>query len=146
MGVGIAPKKTTSATIPYVKNTNEFLPQPDPSEVDRLYREWQVEQEIKTKKQKGNFDPCSCVSYAKWKSGIDVGSIGAAKNHPINSDTPRVGSLVITNESTAGHLAVVIQVWADTIVISESNYIECQVGTREIRRDSPLIMGYYYPL
>jgi hypothetical protein len=143
MGMGIAVKKTTSATIPYVQPKQEFL-EPNPEQVDVLYQEWLKEQEIKKRKQVGKFDPCSCVSYARWKSGINVGPIGKAKNHPIDSDTPTVGGLVITNESGAGHLAVIKQVWAETIVVDESNYVPCKVSSREIRRDSPSIIGYYY--
>lgn len=145
IGMGIAPKRTTSATIPYVPHeTENQILQSDPGEVERLYQEWLKQEQLNAKKQIGKFDPCSCVSYAKWKSGINVGSIGKAKNHPINSENPTVGGLVILNESSAGHLAVVTQIWANTIVITEANFSPCKVGTREIPRNDTEILGYYY--
>lgn len=142
MGFGISimmvfPEKTISLNLPATESKIEYL-EADPVVVEKLYRQWFSE-----KPKQGNFNPCSCVSYAKWKSGINVGSIGAAKNHPINSKEPKVGGLVILRESAFGHLAEVSQVWEETIVISESNHIPCKTGTREINRNDNKIIGYY---
>lgn len=92
------------------------------------------------------YNPCSCVSYAKWLSGINVGIIGMAKNHPINSQTPQIGSLVVfagNSKSPAGHLAVVIAINGNQLTIKESNWIHCQQGQRVIPSDEPDIKGFY---
>lgn len=89
------------------------------------------------------YDPCSCVSYAKWKSGINVGPIGLAKYYPINSLIPIVGAIVITSESAAGHNAVVTAIDSQYIYVTEANYIRCKVGTRKIPINSSVIRGYY---
>jgi hypothetical protein len=41
----------------------------------------------------------------------------------INSHTPHVGDVVITDESIYGHLAIVLEVRDDAVVIEEGNYI-----------------------
>ena len=140
--VVVATRKTDSATTQYTQTNEEnvYL-EANPAQAEELYQEW-----FQTQKQKevGYYNPCSCVSYAKWKSGIDVGSIKLAKNHPIDSQSPIVGAIVVFNLSPAGHLAVVTEVFTDTIVIAEANYSPCRVGTREVSRDDPTILGYYY--
>lgn len=93
--------------------------------------------------QKG-YDPCSCVSYARYASGINVGRIGYAINHPVNSPTPRVGGLVVTYEGRkTGHIAAITAVSGDTFTITEANYIRCQVGTRTLKIGDPRIKGFY---
>jgi len=138
--VALAPRKTTSSTITYEKqSTIEYFLEPDYEASERLYQEW-----LRKNKQKGSFDPCSCVSYARWKTGINVGSIIKAKNHPVNSDVPIVGGYVIIYESYAGHIAVITEIFNDTIIVEEYNYSPCNYSTREIRKNSSLIKGYYY--
>lgn len=90
--------------------------------------------------------PCSCVSYARWYSGINVGPIGYAMYHPVNSDVPTVGALVVfmaSRNSPFGHLASVTAFTDSTITITESNHIPCAVGTRTISRFQTNIKGYY---
>ena len=97
--------------------------QPDPVAAEQLYQQW-----LDSKKNKiPSYNICSCVSYAKWKSGINVGSIGVALNHPVNSDTPNVGAIVVQKIDSAGyrntgHLSVVEKVNDDgTIIVIEAN-------------------------
>jgi hypothetical protein len=86
---------------------------------------------------------CSCVLYVKAKSGINVGSVGYARNWPINSQTPKVGSIIVTSESRVGHVALVTSVGNNTVSITEANYKRCQEGTRTLPISSPVIRGYF---
>ncbi len=89
------------------------------------------------------YNACSCVLAARAKSGINVGPIGFARNHPINNYNPQVGAVIITNESKAGHVGVVIAVQGEAITIWEGNYRPCQISTRTISQNNPVIRGYY---
>jgi hypothetical protein len=103
-----------------------------------------VKQLVKPKSKA--YNPCSCVSYARWLTGINVGTIKVAKNHPVNSQTPIVGSLVVfgaNKKSPAGHLAVVIAVNGDKMTIKESNWHYCHEGQRVIPIKEPDIKGFY---
>jgi surface antigen len=87
---------------------------------------------------------CSCVTFAKQRSGINVGSIGVARNHPINSQTPKVGGIVVLREGKVGHVAVVIGVENGSIILDEANYVHCHRTTgRTLPLDSPDIRGYF---
>lgn len=91
-----------------------------------------------------SFNPCSCVSAVRAFSGIDVGPIGYARNHPINTDWPITGGIVILDEGYFGHTAFVTKVDDEFIYIKESNFIPCTVGERKLRRDYSKILGYYW--
>ena len=91
-----------------------------------------------------SYDPCSCVSTARALTGINVGPIGLAKNHPINTDTPIIGGIVITTESYAGHLATVTGIDENYIYVTDGNYVPCAVTKRKIKRDDPVIRGYFW--
>lgn len=86
---------------------------------------------------------CSCVTYAKQRSGINVGPVGYAKNHPINSHVPKVGSIMVMHSGWTGHLAVVTAVKGNLITITEANWKHCQQSTRTLNANNPSIRGYY---
>lgn len=90
---------------------------------------------------------CSCVTTAKALSGINVGSIGAARNHPVNSKEPSIGAIVKTTESSwganTGHLGVVMAMSDTTITVKDGNYWGCALTRRTLSRDSRLIVGYF---
>ncbi len=89
---------------------------------------------------------CSCVEYVIAVTGIHVGSIGFARNWPRNSAEPAVGGVVITRESKAGHVARIIGIEGDDLILDEANYDTCHKTTgRHLNRHSPLIAGYYVP-
>lgn len=103
-----------------------------------------LEEFTKLKPKPISYDPCSCVSYARWKTGINVGSIGVARNHPINSQIPKENAIVVMNSKyPAGHLAVVAEINQDTITITESNATPCKVTSRTLPKNSELIKGYF---
>lgn len=90
------------------------------------------------------YNPCSCVSYAKFKTGFTQ-SIGKARNWPTNSDTPSRGAVIVTYESSAGHVGIVSH-WDDTYVYleSEANYSRCKMTYgRKIAINSSIIKGYW---
>ncbi len=140
MGFGISllvvfPEKAVSLTTP----PPEFpVLVADPNITDRLYDEWRMV------RKKVNSDYCSCVDTARALSGINVGPIGYAKNHPINSNTPNVGAIIVTSESYYGHLGVVIAINGDTLTIQEGNYFKCQLSSRKISTNYDKIIGYYH--
>lgn len=90
------------------------------------------------------YSRCSCVSYAKFKTGFTK-SIGAARNWPVNSDQPSIGAVIVTYESALGHVGIVSH-WDATYVYleSEANYSRCRMTYgRKIPIGSPLIKGYW---
>lgn len=116
----------------------------DPVAADTLYQNW-----LDAKRNKiSRYDICSCVSYAKYKSGINVGSIGAAKNHPINSNLPAVGAIVVMNVNSqgaynTGHLGVVLSFTENSVTITEANYVHCAISTRTMALSDTSIRGYF---
>lgn len=105
-----------------------------------LLKEWEVSKIKKKVPTGGNF--CSCVLFAKAMTGYNI-PVGNARNWPKNSKVPVVGGVVITNESKAGHVAVITKVNPDSIEVVEANYVRCRKGTRQISLNSPVILGYW---
>ncbi len=61
----------------------------------------------------------------------------------INSDTPSVGSVVVLDEGEIGHIAIVLMVYSDSILIAEQNYFgRWIVDERELSLDYERIIGY----
>ncbi len=89
---------------------------------------------------------CSCVLGARYYSGIDIGPIGYAKNHPVNLAYPAIGAIVVTYESWAGHEATIISIADDFSYfdVIETNFIRCAVTTRRIYTNNSKIKGYYW--
>ena len=90
------------------------------------------------------YNACSCVSYAKYKTGFTQ-SIGAARNWPVNSQIPTKGAVIVTYESRLGHVGIVSH-WDDTYVYleSEANYSRCKMTYgRKILLTSKIIKGYW---
>ena len=116
----------------------------DPVAGQIAYDNWLKSVYIRQPVHEDGFNVCSCVSYARWRSGIDVGSIGVARNHPVNSKTPSVGAIVVTYESGAGHLAYVVNFDDQFIYLDEANYSKCSVThNRALSINSRLIKGYF---
>lgn len=93
-----------------------------------------------------NANLCSCVDYVQAVTGIRIGVIGFARNWPINSREPRIGSVVITSESAAGHVARIIGIEGDDLILDEANYSRCRKTTgRRLNKRSGLIRGYFNP-
>lgn len=88
------------------------------------------------------YNPCSCVSYAKWKLGVSQnvywGNAGEIK--PTTKE-PIVGGLILTREGD-GHLGVIISYTSQSVTFDDSNYLSCEETRRELPIDSLLIRGY----
>ncbi len=111
-----------------------------------------VEESFKSSATRVNTDKvtygvnCSCVRYAQGYGALK--GIGWARNHPMNTQTPQVGAIVVTTENSAGtnsgHLAVVTKVTDDGIYVKEANYVPCTITyDRFIAFSSGLIRGYW---
>ena len=103
---------------------------------------------VQTVSSKSGANTCSCVLFVKQKYGIDPGSVGLARNWPINSRIAQAGAVVITRESSgynSGHVGYVVSVNTDrgTITINDANFSQCKETTRELPINSPLIRGFF---
>lgn len=59
------------------------------------------------------------------------------------SSAPKAGAILVTNESSTGHVAIVEEIKGDKMVVSEMNYAGWgKVTKREIPLDSSRIKGY----
>lgn len=117
----------------------------NPEVTQELWEAWQVEQSRKTANlaaSKG-FDPCSCVSFAKWATGVNPGSFGLAKNYPVNSVYPVVGGLAVFDSGGTGHIGVVIVVGPQIFRIKEYNWKPCSYSERDIPYDQTNLKGFY---
>ena len=87
------------------------------------------------------FDPCSCVSYFKWKIGLSQSiSLGNAKDIFPWYLEPRESGMLITWEG-GGHVAY-YEREGDSLHIYEANYVPCSLGTRNLTIGDPVIRGY----
>lgn len=113
--------------------------EPDPVEVDKLYKDWQKEQARLEKARQivkraivspwsNRFVRGNCTYYVA--SRIQIPWLGNANRWIANSKaygavvnkTPEVGAILATNESRLGHVAYIESVDGDTFTISEWNY------------------------
>jgi len=94
-------------------------------------------------KPKQNTTFCSCVLYGKQLTGYSK-PVGYARNWERNSTEPIVGGVVITRESSVGHIAVITGIQGGKLILREANFTPCKetIG-RELDINSPLILGYW---
>jgi len=92
-----------------------------------------------------------CIDYVKARLGYAVVEWISAKNFYenyadyqfIKLDRPTETSVVVTSESASWHVAIVESVAADSIVITEQNYIKGTIGTRTLSTSDEKIKGYF---
>ena len=85
----------------------------------------------------------NCTWWVKNQRQETPNRMGNAKNWTINSDTPEVGGVVITNESRLGHVAYIKAVEGDYIEISEMNYVGLYtVNKRVLNWHTGVIKGF----
>lgn len=87
---------------------------------------------------------CSCVLAVKAWTGYSQ-SVGAARYWPKNTNTPTVGGVVITNESSAGHVGYILVVNNDTFTFKEWNYVGCSYTERTFSIYDKRIIGFWSP-
>ena len=72
---------------------------------------------------------------------------GIAGNIQPNSENPKVGDAILLKEGPIGHVALIIEIEKDDIILTESNYSKyndeiVNVG-RRIQKDNERIVGYF---
>jgi surface antigen len=73
-----------------------------------------------------------CTWYVAQEKGITE-RWGNARDWPVNSQTPKVGAIVVTYESRLGHVGLVTKVDETMVTIREMNYIGYnRVSTRTV--------------
>lgn len=83
-----------------------------------------------------------CYTWVQ-SQGYDIGGHGLARWIPTNSNTPKVGGLVVTYESAAGHVAIVESVNDDgTFTLRERNYTPGWITERNMKLDDNVIKGF----
>lgn len=85
---------------------------------------------------------CSCVAYARTRRP-DIPSMDASL-FVATTTTPYVGAIALMYYPRSGlyHLAYVEDVGDGYIVLSESNYVTCTIGTRRIELPHNRVIGY----
>lgn len=70
---------------------------------------------------------------------------GRAGDIPPNTKQPTVGAVVITSEGSVGHVALIIEIDDEELVLAESNISGDEIVRigRRIRKDSEYIVGYF---
>ena len=70
--------------------------------------------------------------------------MGQAKYWPVNESTPQIGEIVILNESTYGHVALITDIKNGNLILDEANWIPCEhtIG-RKLNINNPDILGYW---
>ena len=87
------------------------------------------------------FDPCSCVSYYKWRVGLPQSiSLGNAKDIMPWYLEPKESGMIITYEG-GGHIAY-YKKEGEYLSIYESNFEKCKTGVRQLKIGDPVIRGY----
>lgn len=125
-----------------VTNPTEVYSQPDPGEVSRAYESFILTK--KAEKLVGTYGG-ACVSFARVFTGAAQDVVGGmARNVATNTTTPDVGEIVKTDESSAGHLEVIIAIdQSGNWTVVDSNYhLDGIVHIRSVRADSPKILGF----
>ena len=135
------PPPVTSPTVSYMQPPMipVFAPPVEPSE------------ELRDKPTVRRVGNGQCVDYVKYRLGYAETEWVSAKNFYehyadyqfIKLDRPAETAVVVTSESASWHVAIVESVAADSITISEQNYIKGTIGERTLSRDDTRIRGYF---
>ncbi len=124
---------------------SDYTVSADAQSEQTAYNSWLKDKSPVALRQTSTSAQCSCVLWARAQTGFDQ-SVGYARNWPVTSKMPRVGAIVVTSESWAGHVAIVASMDADNIYVNEANYDRCRVTYgRAILINSKLIKGYNSP-
>ncbi len=84
-----------------------------------------------------------CVQYAEYVTGIYRRGNANVWTKYINSTEPVIGSIVVLNEGSIGHLAAVKDIKGDSILITEQNYLGKYIISERLFSASYLnILGY----
>ena len=160
-GMSVSAKQLTYAqqTHIYEEPTDQYL-QADTGVAEQLFADWTVEQKrlLEQKQRRERRVPTNVLVVKDKVDGYTQGQLkncwefvqnyilkgyGAAKNHPINHDDPRVGSIMVSYESPKGHYSKVIVVFEKDFIVAEFNYVSGYYTERVIPKNSPIIKGFW---
>lgn len=86
-----------------------------------------------------------CTMAVRKFLGVGANEIqGVAKNNRSNSQIPEVGAVIITSESSWGHVGIVLSFTETDVTIYESNVpLGSEIaGIRTLKLNDPRIVGY----
>lgn len=90
---------------------------------------------------------CNCVSTVKHLTGYKLPRIGLAKNLIKDrvhiSQMPAVGSILIQKSRNTGHVALIIELHDEGMMIQEGGWGSCRLNKRFINYNDPSILGYW---
>ena len=81
---------------------------------------------------------CSCIEFAKWKTGHEGERWGNAENIQPNIIVPEIGDFVLIEN----HLATIIEKKQNEIQVDEGNWIKCKRTSRWLNINDKNIRGY----
>lgn len=88
-------------------------------------------------------DNGTCVPYVKVLSGKPYSGNAIEWTKFINSSRPSLGAVVVFDVGRYGHLAVVVRLYEDYMIVSERNYYGLWiVNERRVEFSDPTILGY----
>ena len=140
--IGVSLKYLWIILIPSVLLPNIAIAQPSTEEyLNPPVTVLPIQTVQKPKPKPLGYNPCSCVSYTKYRTGFTQ-SVGNAKNWPRNTDSPLPGGVVVFG-GTVGHVMYIERVEGTTIYISDSNNTPCKLTHRTIQTTDSRILGYW---
>jgi len=85
-----------------------------------------------------------CTYYVKQVRPQTPSGLGNAKEWPVNSNKPQVGGVMVSYESSAGHVGFITGVDGDYLTVSEMNYKGFnKISSRTLKwRDNFIIKGF----
>jgi surface antigen len=127
----------------YSPNPNDDVAYSTTYNQETTYAEMLSDRAVAKVGQKGG----QCVTFAREFAGMGRDLLkGRAKDNAINSTTPEIGAVMITNQSKYGHAQVVINIEDSMITVVDSNYNWNQrIGIHTINKNDRRIMGYLIP-
>lgn len=100
-------------------------------------------QESHTKYSEESADlACNCVAYARYK-GADVPFVNASNIHPTTT-VPYLGATAVFFYPHSGeyHIAIVVYVEDNYVVVDEANYEHCKTGLRKVFLNDTRLLGF----
>lgn len=81
-----------------------------------------------------------CVPFARAESGVSI--VGTARNVSVNSNDPKIGSVMISYDSNAGHASVVVGIEGLFVRVRDRNWIPGWVTEHLVPLNSSRIKGF----
>lgn len=94
------------------------------------------------------FDPRNCVDFVKYKTGYDQSIGGWAKYWPTNSEVPTIGGVIVLSGldfqgRNTGHVALIVEVGTDYLIVEDVNYKQGLYTKRLIPKYPKNLIGFW---